>query len=27
LQFPMDRIDNIDGRLPNFRFTEFKKHM
>ena len=27
LDFPMDRIDNIDGRLPNFRFTEFKKHM
>ncbi|MBQ8374602.1 MAG: PHP domain-containing protein [Clostridia bacterium] len=27
LNFPMDRIDNIDGRLPNFRFTEFKKHL
>ena len=27
LHFPMDRIDNIDGRYPNFRFTEFKKHM
>lgn len=27
LDFPMDRIDNIDGRLPNFRFAEFKKHM
>lgn len=27
LQFPMDRIDNIDGRYPNFRFTEFKKHL
>jgi len=27
LNFPMDRIDNIDGRYPNFRFTEFKKHM
>ena len=27
LNFPMDRIDNIDGRLPNFRFAEFKKHM
>ena len=27
LQFPMERIDNIDGRLPNFRFTEFKKHL
>ena len=27
LNFPMDRIDNIDGRLPSFRFTEFKKHL
>ena len=27
LSFPMDRIDNIDGKLPNFRFTEFKKRM
>ncbi len=27
LHFPMERIDNIDGRLPNFRFAEFKKHM
>ena len=26
LPFPMDRIDNIDGRYPNFRFAEFKKH-
>ncbi len=25
LQFPMDRIDNIDGRMPNFRFAEVKK--
>ncbi len=25
--FPMDRIDNIDGRHPNFRFAEFKKHL
>ena len=25
LSFPMDRIDNIDGRLPQFRFAEFKK--
>jgi histidinol phosphatase-like PHP family hydrolase len=25
--FPMDRIDNIDGRFPNFRFAEFKKHL
>ena len=23
---PLDRIDNIDGRLPNFRFAEYKKH-
>lgn len=21
---PLERIDNIDGRLPNFRFTEYK---
>jgi putative hydrolase len=27
LHFPMDRIDNIDGRFPTFRFTEFKKRM
>lgn len=27
LDFPMDRIDNIDGRFPTFRFTEFKKKM
>ena len=27
VDFPLDRIDNIDGRLPNFRFAEFKKHM
>lgn len=25
--FPMERIDNIDGRYPNFRFAEYKKHM
>jgi len=25
--FPLDRIDNIDGRLPTFRFAEFKKHL
>lgn len=25
--FPLDRIDNIDGRLPNFRFAEFKKSL
>ena len=24
---PLDRIDNIDGRLPTFRFAEFKKHL
>ena len=27
LKFPMERIDNIDGRLPVFRFAEFKKKM
>ena len=27
INFPLDRIDNIDGRLPNFRFSEFKKHL
>ena len=27
LDFPMDRIDNIDGKRPNFRFAEYKKHM
>ena len=27
INFPMDRIDNIDGRLPTFRFAEFKKRM
>ncbi len=25
VQFPLDRIDNIDGRLPNFRFRNFKE--
>ena len=25
INFPMDRIDNIDGRKPNFRFAQFKK--
>ena len=25
--FPLDRIDNIDGRTPTFRFAEFKKRM
>lgn len=24
---PTDRIDNIDGRTPKFRFAEYKKHM
>ncbi len=23
--FPIDRIDNVDGRLPKFRFREFKE--
>lgn len=23
--FPLDRIDNIEGRLPNFRFRNFKE--
>ena len=27
LDFPLERIDNIDGRLPNFRFAEFKRHL
>ena len=27
VNFPWDRIDNIDGRTPNFRFAEFKKRM
>ena len=25
LQFPLDRIDNIDGKTPTFRFAAFKK--
>ncbi len=25
VSFPLDRIDNIDGRTPTFRFAEFKK--
>ena len=25
LEFPMDRIDNIDGRTPNFRFAAYKQ--
>lgn len=24
---PLDRIDNVDGRLPVFRFQEFKQHL
>lgn len=24
---PLNRIDNVDGRLPSFRFAEFKKHL
>ena len=27
LDFPMERIDNIDGRFPTFRFAEFKKRL
>ena len=27
LNFPLERIDNIDGRYPSFRFAEFKKKM
>ena len=27
LQFPMERIDNIDGRYPSFRFAEYKSKM
>lgn len=27
IRFPLERIDNIDGRYPTFRFSEFKKHM
>ena len=27
LDFPLERIDNIDGRLPTFRFAEYKKRM
>lgn len=25
ISFPMDRIDNVDGRTPSFRFATFKK--
>ncbi|MBR2622854.1 MAG: hypothetical protein IKD15_01360, partial [Clostridia bacterium] len=27
LNFPLNRIDNVDGRYPDFRFTAFKKKM
>ncbi len=27
IDFPLERIDNIEGRLPTFRFAEFKKRM
>ncbi len=27
IDFPLDRIDNIDGRLPTFRFAEYKNRM
>ena len=27
IDFPYDRIDNIDGRLPKFRFAEVKKRL
>lgn len=27
VNFPLDRIDNIDGREPTFRFSEYKKRM
>ena len=27
IQFPLDRIDNIEGRYPKFRFAEYKRHM
>ena len=27
IHFPMDRIDNVDGRYPNFRFAEYKKRL
>jgi dihydroxyacetone kinase-like predicted kinase len=26
IEFPLHRIDNIDGRLPTFRFAEYKKN-
>jgi putative hydrolase len=27
LNFPMERIDNVDGRFPAFRFAAYKKNM
>lgn len=27
INFPLERIDNIDGRLPTFRFSAFKKSL
>lgn len=27
VDFPTERIDNIDGRFPSFRFAEFKKRL
>lgn len=27
MNFPLERIDNVDGRYPNFRFTAYKKNM
>lgn len=27
VSFPLERIDNIDGRLPSFRFAEFKSKL
>ena len=27
VKFPLDRIMNIDGRIPDLRFSEFKKHL
>jgi putative hydrolase len=27
LDFPYERIENIDGRLPSFRFAEYKKKL
>lgn len=27
IAFPLDRIDNIDGRFPSFRFAEHKRRM